>query len=99
VCNTCERVALTGEADHAELVVDDEGPGIERSFRDQAFEPFRKSPARNGRRAGYGLGLALARRAVEMHGGTIGIEDSPQGGARIRIRLPRQLPVGSPTSG
>jgi two-component system heavy metal sensor histidine kinase CusS len=83
------RIALHGEDDRVEAVVEDQGPGIPPEFRERAFEPFRKGPARSGRRVGYGLGLALARTAVEMHAGTIDVDDAPDGGARLRIRLPR----------
>jgi signal transduction histidine kinase len=66
-----------------ELVVADDGPGVPEEIRDRLFEPFVTS----GRCHGTGLGLAVARRFVEDHGGRI--ELLPGGpGARFRIQLP-----------
>jgi two-component system nitrogen regulation sensor histidine kinase NtrY len=52
--------------------------------RDRLFEPFT-----SGEPGGAGLGLALARRIVVLHGGAIALEDRPGGGTRATIRLPR----------
>ncbi len=83
------RVELSGEGDTIVLLVDDAGPGVPERLRERVFEPFFQGPALHGKRAGYGLGLALTRSAVVAHGGSIVIEDSPLGGARIRVVLPR----------
>jgi two-component system heavy metal sensor histidine kinase CusS len=83
------RVALSG-TDHAvEVTVDDQGPGIPPEQVERIFEPFHRGPQAGGRRVGFGLGLALARSAVAMHGGEIHAERSPDGGARLRFVLPR----------
>lgn len=66
--------------------VRDEGPGIQASERDRIFDPFFRGQTR-GRRNGKGLGLFIARRVVEAHGGSIWLEPSVQG-ATFRIRLP-----------
>jgi two-component system heavy metal sensor histidine kinase CusS len=82
-------VELTGEQSVVRLTVDDAGPGIPVADRARIFEPFHRGTQRNGRRVGYGLGLALTRSAVEAHGGSITVDDSALGGARIRIVVPR----------
>jgi signal transduction histidine kinase len=67
------------------LVVADEGPGVAAEIRDRVFQPF----ATLGKKRGTGLGLAVARRFVEDHGGTIELlPDAPGHGARFRIRIP-----------
>jgi len=65
------------------LTVADEGPGVPPEIRDRLFEPF----VTRGKKSGTGLGLAVARRFVEDHGGTL--ELLPEGpGARFRIAMP-----------
>ena len=74
----------------AELVVDDDGPGIPIEKREEAFRPFhRLDESRNQNVPGTGLGLAIARDTARQHGGDIRLEDSPLGGLRVRLRLPR----------
>lgn len=65
------------------LTVDDSGPGIDPSIRNRLFEPLVTTRA-----GGIGLGLALVRRVVERHEGTISASRSPLGGARFTLRLP-----------
>jgi two-component system OmpR family sensor kinase len=68
------------------IVIEDDGPGIPPEARAQVFEPFYRL-AREADHAvgGYGLGLAIAARAVQLHGGDITIDDSPLGGARFMV--------------
>ena len=69
------------------LVLSDEGPGVADAIRDRLFQPF----ATFGKRKGTGLGLAVARRFVEDHGGTIELLPNappPGTGARLRLALP-----------
>ncbi|MCS6892130.1 MAG: ATP-binding protein, partial [Rhodovarius sp.] len=79
------RVALSARAEGnvAEVLVDDDGPGIPEADREAAFRPFSTGSA-----TGTGLGLAIARDVVRRHGGEIALEDSPLGGLRARVRLP-----------
>nr|WP_246103262.1 ATP-binding protein [Streptomyces piniterrae] len=73
-----------------ELEVQDEGPGIPESERYRVFERFnRGGPGASGpgTDGGTGLGLAIARWAVDLHGGRIGVAESPRG-CRIRVTLP-----------
>ncbi|GGB78317.1 sensor histidine kinase [Henriciella pelagia] len=73
----------------AELVIDDDGPGIPPDEREEAFRPFHRLDAsRNQNVPGTGLGLSIARDTARQHGGDIRLEDSPLGGLRVRLRLP-----------
>ncbi|WP_069161715.1 sensor histidine kinase [Nocardia altamirensis] len=70
-----------------ELTVDDAGPGIPPGERELVFERFYRTTASRSM-PGSGLGLAIVKQVVTKHGGTISIESSASGGARIRIVLP-----------
>jgi two-component system sensor histidine kinase HydH len=80
------RIDLEASAggDAVEIRVSDSGPGVPLDQRDHIFEPFFTT-----RKRGTGLGLAVARQIVEAHGGTIAVDDSPLGGARFLLHLPR----------
>ena len=83
-------VNLDGSGNTVELTVDDSGPGVPLSEREKIFEAFFQGAAKSREhRIGYGLGLALTRDAVVAHGGEVKVEDSPLGGARFRLSLPR----------
>ena len=69
--------------------VDDDGPGIPASAREDVFRPFfRLDEARNQDSGGTGLGLSIARDIARAHGGDIMLSDSPLGGLRATIRIP-----------
>ena len=81
------RAGRRGDA--VEITVDDDGPGIPGTHREEVFRPFyRLEESRNPSTGGTGLGLAIARDLVRGHGGDILLEDSPHGGLRARLRLP-----------
>lgn len=82
-------VHIAGGEREVSITVDDAGPGVARDLRQRIFDPFYRGPAAQGRRVGYGLGLALVRGAAEDHGGTVDVGDSPLGGARFSIVVPR----------
>ncbi|WP_460123440.1 ATP-binding protein [Pseudomonas sp. S2_C03] len=72
-----------------EIWVDDDGIGIPDDDRERIFEPFyRLDRSRDRATGGFGLGLAISRRALEVQGGTLTVEASPLGGARFRLWLP-----------
>lgn len=76
-----------GELVHIEVL--DQGPGIALEHLGDVFEPFfRSNPTRNNV-DGHGLGLAIAKRVVETHGGRIAAANRAEGGLRMTITLPR----------
>jgi len=84
-------ISITGIRDHRYLTVtiDDDGPGIPLSLREEVFKPFlRLDDARNQDEGGTGLGLAIARDIARSHGGDISLGDSPMGGLRATVRIP-----------
>jgi two-component system osmolarity sensor histidine kinase EnvZ len=86
-----KRVQISGHvtASHLWLFVDDDGPGIAKDLREQAFKPFvRLDNARNLDETGTGLGLAIALDIAHAHGGDIELKRSPLGGLRVEVRLP-----------
>jgi signal transduction histidine kinase len=76
-------IELAGETDAWRIRIADRGAGIPAEVRARLFEPFA-----TGRPDGVGLGLALARRIVVLHGGEIAARDRPGGGTEVEILLP-----------
>jgi len=76
------------------IAVEDRGPGVPSELRTRIFEPFARGRATD-RTAGTGLGLGLAicKRIVDGHGGSILVDDRPGGGARFAVRLPAPEPA------
>jgi two-component system sporulation sensor kinase C len=70
------------------LRVRDQGPGVPVTARSRIFEPFVTTKGRGAATGGMGIGLSLVRRSVEAMGGTVEIEDPPDGGAEFVIRIP-----------
>ncbi|HVC04383.1 MAG TPA: HAMP domain-containing sensor histidine kinase [Candidatus Acidoferrales bacterium] len=83
------EVTLQSVNAHAEIDVIDHGPGVPEAQRQQIFERFhRADPLRSRDQGGSGLGLSIAAAVVKAHGGSIGVQDTPGGGATFRIELP-----------
>jgi signal transduction histidine kinase len=69
------------------VAVIDEGPGVSASARTSIFDPFVTGSSPSGDRSGRGLGLFIARRVVEAHGGRVWVESTGRG-ARFCVSLP-----------
>ena len=85
-------IAVTVTADPASvtLVVDDAGPGIPVSQRASVVQRFtRLDDSRSSATGGFGLGMSVIAAVVQQHGGTLELLDSPFGGLRMRIAIPR----------
>ena len=82
--------ALNADAGNWRLTVLDRGPGVPESELEAIFEPFYRCTlnAGEGNTSGYGLGLAIARRIIEAHGGLIRAYNRPGGGLAMEILLP-----------
>lgn len=84
------RVTVQGQADAVLVAVDDDGPGIPEELYEEAFRPFsRLDETRSRNQKGVGLGLAIARDVARSHGGDIALSQSPLGGLRATLRVPR----------
>lgn len=86
------QVELSASAvgDFVEIAVGDDGPGIPVEARLRVFDPFtRLDESRDRASGGVGLGLAIVRRIMQLHGGAVRVEDEPTlGGARLVTRWP-----------
>jgi PAS domain S-box-containing protein len=87
-------ISVTQDGTHAEIQISDTGPGIEPEFLPHVFERFRQADGSTTRlHGGLGLGLAIVRHLVELHGGLIAAENGTvRSGAVFTVRLP--LPSG-----
>ena len=66
-----------------EMIIRDDGIGLEKDLQHEVFEPFKKGSGR-----GFGLGLAIVAAIVKLHGGAISIQSSPGAGTQITTCLP-----------
>jgi len=83
------QVVLERQADEAVIRVRDAGDGVPDQQLLSIFDPFtRTTEARERGRGGFGLGLAIARRALQVHGGDAVARNHPQGGLEVSLRLP-----------
>ncbi|MHA1540699.1 MAG: ATP-binding protein [Alphaproteobacteria bacterium] len=72
-----------------EIIIDDDGVGIPAEKREQMLKPFQKmDESRSSKKDGVGLGLTIATKIIDSHGGTFKLDESPLGGLRIIIELP-----------
>ncbi|MEP7084733.1 MAG: ATP-binding protein, partial [Betaproteobacteria bacterium] len=72
-----------------DITVEDDGPGIPQAERQRVFDAFyRLDRSRDRNTGGFGLGLAIANKAVMLHDGKIVIADSALGGAKFSLVIP-----------
>jgi signal transduction histidine kinase len=89
--NACQwaksRVTVCSSRDDSRIVItiDDDGPGLAASLRDAALRRGVRADESSG---GSGLGLSIVRELAELHGGSISLDSSPEGGLRARLDLP-----------
>jgi len=83
-------ISVRQDGTHAEIQISDTGPGIDPEFLPHVFERFRQADGSTTRlHGGLGLGLAIVRHLVELHGGLIGAENGTvRSGAVFTVRLP-----------
>ena len=87
-------VRAAPEAAAFRVEITDEGTGIPQEFREQIFEPFfRIEPSRSRQLGGAGLGLSLVRAVIDLHNGTVEVENAPGGGSCFTVVLPRRKEV------
>ncbi|WP_300657435.1 ATP-binding protein [Pseudomonas sp.] len=88
------QVQLHAQADAVLLRIQDSGPGVEAAQREKLFERF----YRQGSGQGAGLGLSIVLRVVELHRGSISLDESPLGGLEVCVRLPRRPGAERPST-
>jgi PAS domain S-box-containing protein len=94
------QISLERREDAVDLVVRDDGQGIDPSFLPHIFERFRLADSRSSREhGGLGLGLAIVRELVELHGGRVSAASDGLGkGATFHVRLPRTIAESRPAA-
>ncbi|MHB8348519.1 MAG: ATP-binding protein [Acidiferrobacterales bacterium] len=97
---TTVEISLDRHGNHGdwlEIGIHDHGPGVPEKFLPLLFEPFvRVNDARDRSSGGYGLGLAIAKRAIGVHGGTVAAFNDSGNGLRVVVRIPVQAPMAMP---
>ncbi|HSL55273.1 MAG TPA: ATP-binding protein, partial [Pyrinomonadaceae bacterium] len=83
-------VYLQQQGSIAEIRIEDSGPGVPAEFLPRIFERFSQADGSSTRKhGGLGLGLAIVRHLVELHGGTVSAANRKEGGAMLTVRLPQ----------
>jgi PAS domain S-box-containing protein len=91
------RVSLTSEGENVVAQVADSGEGIAAEFLPHVFERFRQAATGGRSRPGLGLGLAIAKELVEMHGGSIAVQSGGRGaGSTFTVVLPSHTEKAKP---
>jgi signal transduction histidine kinase len=100
VLNACEAVSpdsgqivitTTGNRSYLQIIIWDNGPGIPPKIQDSLFQPF----VSYGKAESCGLGLAIAKKIVEDHGGVIHLDGRSETGTLFKITIPFAIPEGA----
>ena len=84
------RIRLSTDAGVANILIEDDGPGIPEDAAERVFQPLvRLEQSRSRETGGHGLGLHIAKTLIEAHHGTIRLSNRSSGGLRVEITLPR----------
>lgn len=86
-------IHASGDRSGVTLVVSDNGPGMDVQAQTMALDPVLRSQKAAGQGGNGGLGLPLARKLVELHGGQFELESQPGAGTTVALRLPRTAPA------
>jgi two-component system, OmpR family, sensor histidine kinase MtrB len=78
-------VTVSATVNAVRISVDDAGPGIPPDRRDRVFDRFARGTSPH---VGTGLGLAITSRNIQLHGGSVRVDEAPGGGARFVVELP-----------
>jgi PAS domain S-box-containing protein len=93
-------VSLERHGSLAEIRIEDTGPGIPAEFLPRIFERFSQADGSSTRKhGGLGLGLAIVRHLIELHGGTVSAANREEGGAVLTLRLPTMVLAQQSTKG
>ena len=82
------RISLSAQTKGCQVEITDQGPGVPADWLPRLGEPFARVPGQPAD-SGHGLGLAIARRAVARHGGSLTFSQAENGGLRACIQLPK----------
>jgi PAS domain S-box-containing protein len=93
-----ERTGEQADVDTYRIAVEDNGIGFDEKYLDRIFQVFQRLHGRN-EYEGSGIGLAICRKIVERHGGSITASSTPGAGAKFLVVLPHSLPHDSSTGG
>ena len=87
-------IRIYGEENNGEcrIFVEDNGIGFDEKYLEKIFQPFQRLHGRN-EYPGLGMGLAICRKIVERHGGTITAKSTPGKGSTFIVTLPLALPI------
>ena len=85
------RIGIETMGDRVRIIVDDAGPGVPVEERDRIFERFARGTSARSRASGEGtgLGLSLVYEHVQLHKGSVWVEERPGGGARFVVEIPK----------
>ncbi|KVD62724.1 histidine kinase [Burkholderia ubonensis] len=94
------RAMLDAGVPAAEIVVEDNGPGVPASQQADLFKRFFRGDAQSGSgvETGAGLGLAIVHDIIAMHGGSVSYADAPEGGSRFVVKVPLAAHAAQPAS-